>query len=46
MTGTEYSQTIANLVHEKSIEILTEVGFCVPDENVLARLDSAGFPTH
>ena len=46
MTGREDSQTIANLVHDKSVEILTEVGFCVPDENVLARLDSAGFPTH
>jgi trimethylamine---corrinoid protein Co-methyltransferase len=46
MTGTKHSQTIANLVHDKSIEILTEVGFCVPDENVLARLDSAGFPVH
>ena len=37
------SETLANLVHEKSVEILTEVGFCVPDDNVLARFDSAGF---
>lgn len=36
--------TIAEVVHEKSIEILQEVGFCVPDENALARLVSAGFP--
>ena len=36
--------TIANLVHEKSVEILTEVGFCVPEGKVLTRLDHAGFP--
>lgn len=35
---------IAELVHEKSIEILIDVGFCVPDDNVLARLNNAGFP--
>lgn len=46
MTGTEHSQKIAELVHDKSIEILTEIGFCVPDEKVLAQLDLAGFPTH
>ena len=34
---------IAELVHEKSVEILKEVGFCVPDEGVLSRLNSAGF---
>ncbi len=44
MSNTSHSETIANLVHEKSLEILTEVGFCVPDNNLLARLDSAGFP--
>jgi trimethylamine--corrinoid protein Co-methyltransferase len=44
MAQTDQSGTIADLVHEKSLEILTDVGFCVPDENVLARLDSAGFP--
>jgi trimethylamine--corrinoid protein Co-methyltransferase len=43
MTNTHPSEKIADLVHEKSLEILTEVGFCVPDDNVLARLDSAGF---
>jgi trimethylamine--corrinoid protein Co-methyltransferase len=37
------SESIAGLVHEKSVEILQEVGFCVPDENVLGRLESAGF---
>ena len=34
----------AELVHQKSVEILTEVGFCVPEAEVLARLESAGFP--
>jgi len=43
MKNSHQSKAIANLVHEKSIEILQEVGFCVPDEKVLARLDSAGF---
>jgi trimethylamine--corrinoid protein Co-methyltransferase len=43
MSQTRQSETIANLVHEKSVEILTEVGFCVPDEDVLRTLDSAGF---
>ena len=44
MSKTNQSETISNLVHKKSVEILTEVGFCVPDDNALARLDSAGFP--
>jgi trimethylamine:corrinoid methyltransferase-like protein len=43
MSKTHPTETIAKLVHEKSLEILTEVGFCVPDDSVLARLDSAGF---
>ena len=43
MRKTNQSEKIAELVHEKSIEILQDVGFCVPDDNVLARLDSAGF---
>lgn len=34
----------AELVHQKSVEILTEVGFCVPEAAALARLESAGFP--
>ena len=37
------SENIAGLVHDKSVEILQEVGFCVPDEKVLASLESAGF---
>jgi trimethylamine:corrinoid methyltransferase-like protein len=31
-------------VHEKSVEILSEVGFCVPEQDALARLETAGFP--
>jgi trimethylamine--corrinoid protein Co-methyltransferase len=37
------SEILANLVHEKSVEILNEVGFCVPDNHVLVLLDSVGF---
>ena len=37
------NDAIAELVHEKSVEILSEVGFCVPDGDALARLDAAGF---
>ena len=44
MTKTQNPEAIAELVHSKSVEILEEVGFCVPDDGVLARLDSAGFP--
>jgi trimethylamine--corrinoid protein Co-methyltransferase len=35
---------IAQLVHEKSAEILREVGFCVPQPEALGRLAAAGFP--
>jgi trimethylamine:corrinoid methyltransferase-like protein len=38
------SSSIAELVREKSLEILREVGFCVPDQGILARLEGAGFP--
>ena len=37
------SGTIAELVHQRSVEILSEVGFCVPDREVLTRLEAAGF---
>ena len=39
----QQSKNIAEIVHQKSIEILTEVGFCVPEENLLSRLAKAGF---
>jgi trimethylamine--corrinoid protein Co-methyltransferase len=35
--------SIPELVHEKSVEILSEVGFCVPDLGALTRLEAAGF---
>lgn len=38
------NDTLADLVHEKSAEILEEVGFCVPEPAALGRLESAGFP--
>jgi trimethylamine--corrinoid protein Co-methyltransferase len=38
------NSSVAELVHEKSLEILGEVGFCVPDQEVLTRLEVAGFP--
>jgi trimethylamine--corrinoid protein Co-methyltransferase len=37
------SEIIASLVHEKSTEILLDTGFCVPDTDVLKRLDKNGF---
>jgi len=37
------SEKISNVVHRKSVEILSEVGFCVPDTQTLANLKSAGF---
>ena len=35
--------SLTDLVHEKSVEILAEVGFCAPEATLLARLDAAGF---
>jgi len=35
--------SLAELVHNKSLEILGEVGFCVPEKRVLGLLESAGF---
>jgi len=40
----QHTDSLADLVHEKSAEILYEVGFCVPEPVALARLESAGFP--
>ena len=36
-------EKLAELVHQKSIEILTEVGFCAPEESLLLQLSKAGF---
>ena len=38
-----FSDANAELIHEKSVEILEEVGFCVPEESVLDRLSTVGF---
>ena len=35
---------IVELVHTRTVEILSEVGFCVPEREALARLQAAGFP--
>jgi trimethylamine--corrinoid protein Co-methyltransferase len=37
-------RSVADLVHNKSVEILTEVGFCVPEGEALGRLERSGFP--
>ncbi|MGD9317716.1 MAG: trimethylamine methyltransferase family protein, partial [Anaerolineae bacterium] len=38
------SDSMAELVHLRSVEILSEVGFCVPENDLLARLKTEGFP--
>ena len=43
MYWNQQSKKLANLVHHKSIEILTDVGFCVPEITLLPRLMKAGF---
>jgi trimethylamine--corrinoid protein Co-methyltransferase len=43
MSTKQRTAEITKIVHEYSVEILQEVGFCVPDDNALAQLDSAGF---
>jgi len=39
-----HSNAMVELVHEKSAEILADVGFCVPESSTLKRLNEAGFP--
>ena len=43
MSLTKHSESIANIVHESSMEILMDVGFCVPDSDLLIKLHAAGF---
>jgi trimethylamine--corrinoid protein Co-methyltransferase len=38
------SDSLVEQVHARSVEILCEVGFCVPERAALARLQAAGFP--
>lgn len=40
---TQPSDKIAELVHQKSTEILLDVGFSVPEDKTLSRLEKAGF---
>jgi trimethylamine--corrinoid protein Co-methyltransferase len=37
------TDSIASLIHEKSVDILFETGFCVPDNEALTRLEKADF---
>ena len=39
MYWNQQSKQIAELVHQKSMEILIEVGFCVPEEEILPRTE-------
>ncbi len=43
MYWNQQSKKLAEKVHQSSLEILTEVGFCVPEESLLSRLVAAGF---
>ncbi len=43
MFDNQNTATIAPLIHRKSVEILFETGFCVPDADVLTRLEKADF---
>ena len=38
------SDSTVELIHASSVEILSEVGFCVPEPQALLRLEAAGFP--
>jgi trimethylamine--corrinoid protein Co-methyltransferase len=44
MSATRQSDAAAELVHAMSVDILTDVGFCVPEAGALARLEAVGFP--
>jgi trimethylamine--corrinoid protein Co-methyltransferase len=43
MRWNQQSKKFAELVHQKSMEILTEVGFCVPENHLLSHLEKTGF---
>ena len=44
MPKNRLSDSMAELVHARSVEILSEVGFCVPENDLLACLKAEGFP--
>ncbi len=43
MMFTDQYSEITTLVHQKSIEILGDTGFCVPEDSLLERLERHGF---
>ena len=43
VAGSVVSESTAEMVHAAAVEILIEVGFCVPDSEALGRLEAAGF---
>ncbi|MBC8335182.1 MAG: hypothetical protein ISR59_04055 [Anaerolineales bacterium] len=43
MHWNQQSKKLANLVHQKPIKILDDVGFCIPEDKLLTRLTKAGF---
>lgn len=43
MNRSQLSDDFAELIHNKSAEILAEIGFCAPEKTLLARLKAAGF---
>lgn len=43
MNWNQSSDDFVELIHQKSAEILAEVGFCAPDKTMLSRLMAAGF---
>jgi trimethylamine--corrinoid protein Co-methyltransferase len=44
MTMRYLDDAIAEIVHDRTVEILIDVGFCVPEHDTLVALESAGFP--
>ena len=44
MLTSRMANSLAELVHEKPVDILGEAGFCVPEPGALACLAVAGFP--
>ncbi len=43
MSPTKHSESIATIVHEGSVDILSDIGFCAPDKDLLIKLQAAGF---
>ena len=43
MLTSRMANSLAELVHEKPVDILGEAGFCVPEPGALACLAAAGF---